>query len=348
MPNIDLSALRKQIASGALAPVYLFVGEDVRLMERMVDAIEATIDPADRPFAVERLYAGDEGGSPIDIAAAAQVFPMLGARRVVFVLRAERILKPKRAGKASATTDDEEDAEEGDAAAVDFAPLEEYVGNPAPTTVLVFVASDVDRTRRFTKRLIEKAQVATFGGMAAGDPTGRREARRAVAIQMQKEFEALGRAIDQDALQMLVDRSGGDISKLRGDVERLLLYTEGRLRISLSDVEEVAAIETSVDDEWAVVNAIADGNAGRALRETGLRLDRGDSPHGLVGQLRWWVSTRLAQSAPDRVKPALAALLRTDLALKSSGGDNRVLVERLVVELTGPALPRQQWGGGRR
>jgi len=35
-------------------------------------------------------------------------------------------------------------------------------------------------------------------------------------------------------------------------------------------------------------------------------------------------------------------LLRTDLALKSSGGDERVLVERLVVELTGRPLPAQR------
>jgi len=39
--------------------------------------------------------------------------------------------------------------------------------------------------------------------------------------------------------------------------------------------------------------------------------------------------------------------LRTDLALKSSG-DSRMLVERLVVELTGPPVPRPQWGPGRR
>jgi hypothetical protein len=78
-----------------------------------------------------------------------------------------------------------------------------------------------------------------------------------------------------------------------------------------------------------------------------LRFDRGDSPHALVGQLRWWVSQRLAPAAPERVKPALEALLRADLALKSSGGEERILVERLVVELTGRPLPRPAWGPGR-
>ena len=77
----------------------------------------------------------------------------------------------------------------------------------------------------------------------------------------------------------------------------------------------------SVDD-WAVVNAIGDGDAARALRETALRLDRGDSVHMLVGQLRWWVSSKLSQTSPQRVRPAIEALLRTDLALKSSAATN--------------------------
>ena len=91
------------------------------------------------------------------------------------------------------------------------------------------------------------------------------------------------------------------------------------------------------------MNAIADGNAARALRELALRFDRGDSPHALVGHLRWWVSARLSEADPARVRPALESLLRTDIALKSSGGDERYLVERLVIELTGKPLPRRQW-----
>ena len=102
---------------------------------------------------------------------------------------------------------------------------------------------------------------------------------------------------------------------------------------------EVVADEQTVDDDWAVINAIAEGDPARALAETGRRFDRGDSPHQLLGQLRWWVSSRLAEGDASRVKPAMDALLRTDLALKSSGGEERVLLERLVVELTGRRLP---------
>jgi DNA polymerase III delta subunit len=155
-----------------------------------------------------------------------------------------------------------------------------------------------------------------------------------------------GRTMEPAAVKVLVDRSGEDISKLRGDLERLLLYVGDRKAISAADVDEVAANAATVQDDWAVTNALGAGDAARGLRELALRLERGDSPHAIVGQLRWWVSNRLAESSPDRVKPALDALLRTDLALKSSGGDDQVLLERLVVELTGRPVGRGGSGGG--
>lgn len=344
MPALNLTALRTQIQGRTCAPVYLFFGDDIRLMEQMVDAIEATVDPADRPFAIARLYAGEEHASPLDVAAAANVFPMLGDRRIVIVLRAERFLKPKRGGKSGDAGDAAEEpaADDGEGSALDTAPLEDYLERPAPSTILVFVAAGIDRTRRLTKRLLDKAACVEFAGLAADNANERRDAHREAVAILQKEFAANGRAIEPAAIEMIVSRAGGDISKLRGDVERLMLYTDGRQSITREDVDEVVAIETDVDD-WAVVNAIGDGDVARALRETGLRFERGDSPHQLVGQLRWWVSTRLAPAAPDRVKPAIEALLRTDLALKSSGGDTRVLVERLVVDLTGRPIPKG-WG----
>ena len=337
MPNLDVDALRKNVRAGKLERVYLFVGEDLKLVDRMVDEVEGTIDEADRPFAVDRLYAGEEGAAPVDIAASCRSLPMLGDRRLVIVSRAEKLLKPKRAAKAGAEEPTEEEAlADEEATAIDFTPLEDYIANPPAFATLVFVATDVDRTRRFTKRLVEKAQVVTFGGIRS-DPRagsyGAGAASGAAQKFVQAEMAREGRTIEPAAVKMLVDRSGEDISKLRGDLERLLLFVGDRKSISAADVEEVAADGATVKDDWAVTNALGAGDAARGLRELSLRFERGDSPHMIVGQLRWWVSNRLAETSPDRVKQALDALLRTDLALKSSGGDDQVLVERLVVEL---------------
>ena len=333
MPALSMDALRKQASAKRLERLYLIVGEDVRRIEEAVTLIEATIDPNDQPFAVDRAYVGEPGGSPMQIVDSARVLPMLGDRRIVLVFRAEKFLKPKRTVKASDGAEGESAGEDGEAAA-NFAPLEEYLEAPVPSATVVFVASEIDRSRRLTKLLFAKSQVLMLAGLDGANVAERSDARRAAERQVREDFERLGRTIDGRALKLLIDRAGGDISKLRDDTERLALYTEGQTTISLADVTEVSAIATDVDDEWAVVNAIAAGDARRALLETGRRLDRGDSVHALVGQIRWWVSAKLSQNAPARVKPALDAVLRTDLALKGSGGDERVLVERLVVELS--------------
>lgn len=343
MPIFDPAALEKAIKTGSLAPVYLLYGEDTRLVERLVDFIEATIDPADRPFAVERLYASDPGGAPLDIAAAARVYPMLGDRRLVIVLRAERLLKPKRASSAKADDDGDEAGEVGESEAVDLAPLEEYLKDtPSEKTSLIFVATEIDRSRRLTKQLLAVAAVAECRGMVSTDGRGKPFFDRRLAERLaQADLSKAGRTIDAEGLALLVNAAGTEISKLQGDIGRLVLYTEGRSRIAYADVAEVVSSGGGVIDDWAVVNALGDGNGALALREIGRRLDRGDSAHAVVGQLRWWVSSKLAADQPDRVKPALGALLRTDLALKSSGGDERVLLERLVVELTGRPVQKR-------
>ena len=61
-------------------------------------------------------------------------------------------------------------------------------------------------------------------------------------------------------------------------------------------------------------------------------MEAGAVPYVILGQLAWFVRTKVpAQKAPSAVE----AVFRTDLAIKTSAGDPRVLLERLVVELCG-------------
>ena len=71
-------------------------------------------------------------------------------------------------------------------------------------------------------------------------------------------------------------------------------------------------------------------------------LDGGVVPVMVLGQLRV-AAERLPR---PRVRAAVDALFRTDLALKSSGGDPRILLERLVVELCEAPRDRLRQGYG--
>ena len=130
----------------------------------------------------------------------------------------------------------------------------------------------------------------------------------------------------------MAERAGTDIARLRGDIERLLLYAAGKPRISVADAREVVSADSAQDD-WAVTNAISRGDAPEALRQLGLSLDSGAVPFMILGQLAWFVREKLPLVDVRRVRPAVESLFRTDLDLKSSGGDTRILLERLVFEL---------------
>jgi DNA polymerase III delta subunit len=91
-----------------------------------------------------------------------------------------------------------------------------------------------------------------------------------------------------------------------------------------------------------VTNAIQNGNAREALRQLAMALDAGAVSYQILGQLAWFVRDKMAD--PRRVPAAIEALFRTDLDLKSSGGDPRILLERLVVELC--ASPSRERAGG--
>jgi DNA polymerase-3 subunit delta len=255
--------------------------------------------------------------------------PMMSDRRIVVVLRAEKLLKPKRR-KAE---DEEEDGDGVEAPSKNDA-LEAYVQKPEPLTTLVLVAADVDRSRRLYKLLQKTATIVECWGLRGSRDERvdlRQIARQAEQLVRQAVTEA-GQEIEPAAARLVAERAGTDISRLRGDLERLLLYAAGKPKITLADVQEVVSAETAQDD-WAVTTAIQRGDTAEALRQIALAMEAGGVPYMILGQLGWFVREKLAMSDPRRVPRAVEALFRTDLDLKSSAGDPRVLLERLVVEL---------------
>src|SRR4051794_17632121 len=104
MPASTPHAVRRQIAERKLEPVYLIVGDDDAEMSRLAADLSSVVEDELRAFNLERMYAGERGTSPASIVESARTLPMMGDRRVIVVLRAERILKPKRRGS------DEDDA----------------------------------------------------------------------------------------------------------------------------------------------------------------------------------------------------------------------------------------------
>jgi DNA polymerase-3 subunit delta len=325
--------VRAAIAKRNPAPVYLLLGDDDAEISRLASDIASVVEDELRAFNVERMYAGEKGVTASAIVEAARLLPMMSDRRVVVVMRAERLLKPRRRGRQAEDADPDEDAEPPS----DLDAITEYVQNPSPSTTLVFAAADIDKTRRVGKALLKSAaRVECWGLKTEKNPRFidfRATARVAEQIVRKAVAEA-GQQIDPAAAKLVAERAGVDIVRLRGDVERLMLYAVGKPKITLADAQEVVSAEAAQDD-WAVTNAIQNRNAPEALRQLALALDAGAVPYMILGQLGWFVRDKLANIDPRRIPAAVESLFRADLDLKSSGGDPRVLLERLVVELCG-------------
>ena len=329
MPVVAPSTVRKQVAARQPDPVYLIVGDDEAEMSRLAADIAGLVEDELRAFNSERFYAGERGVTPAAIVEAASTLPMMSDRRVVTVLRAERILKPKRRGKGAEEPEDGADAEPP----TELDVLDAYIRDPSPQTTLVMVAADVDRTRKLYKTLQKQSTIVECWGLRPGRDArvDLRDVARTAEQLVKQAASGAGQSIEPAAARLLAERAGTDIARLRGDLERLLLYAAGRPGITLDDARQVVSAETAQDD-WAVTNAIQRRDAAAALRQLGLALESGGVSYQILGQLAWFVREKLVVSDPRRVPAAIEALFRTDLELKSSG-DARVLLERLVVQL---------------
>ncbi|HEY7444324.1 MAG TPA: DNA polymerase III subunit delta [Vicinamibacterales bacterium] len=312
MAFLTSAAVRKQIAAGKLDPIYLLLGGDETEKTALAGEFISTIEEELRPFNVDRFF-GTEA-SPTSIVDAARTLPLMAPQRVVVVLQAEHAIVPRRETQAS---------EEGQDV------LTSYVKAPATHACLVLVAGELDERRSLSKLLLKSASVVRCDGL--GNPVE-------AAKWLREKAESHGLTIDAKAVQLFINRAAGDPMRLRADAERLVLYAAGQKVITTADVEALTTDARQGSGEWAVTNAIERGAAAVALRELAAQFDAGVSPFLILGQVAWCVRTKLDRR---RVPGAVEAVFQTDLALKSSGGDPRVLLERLVVELCGgPAAGR--------
>ena len=306
MPALSATALRAQLAAGEAGPLYLLVGADA--VERSAVAAEfaALVEDELRPFNIDRHHGADiTGDALID---AANMFPLMAPRRVVIVLEAERLLTPKRESRAA-----DEQAER----------LERFIADPAPHATVVFVCGALDMRRRVSKLLLREAQVVDCGTIE--DPAAAERWVRARAAQERAP-------LDPGAARALVERVGLDIGRLRAALERVTLYAMGRPTITAADIEAAVVPGPEAQTDFGIAKAIWRDDAAEALRELGRATESGAPPFLLLGQLR----AAAEKLPPARLSAAVGAVLRTDLALKSSGGDPNVLLDRLVVELCAP------------
>jgi DNA polymerase III subunit delta len=303
VPPVATAALRKLIASGETAPLYALIGGDDLEKAAVATEFAEMVEEGLRAFNVEHLYGGEvKVGELFD---AAHTLPMMAPRRVVIVHEAERLFVPKRESQAA-----EEELER----------LETFLKAAPAHATIVFVCGDMDKRRRAVKQLMTQAQVVNCG-VIEDDA----DAEQWIKVRAARD----GITLDPATPRALVARTGRDVVRLRAALERVSLYAMGQPSITPDDVRLAVAAGPEAPVDFGIANAIRRNDVREALREVSRSLDAGMVPVMILGQLR----TAAERLPAPRVKPAIEAVFRTDIALKSSGGEPRILIERLVVEL---------------
>lgn len=317
--------VRKLIKSGKTGPLYLLEGDDLQSRHDLALEFANLVEEGLQAFNVQSFYANEAtnaAGRDQLIGAllsTARTLPMMASKRVVIVHEADRLLAPKRAKdedqgeldlpkkpKRGATPSDE---------------LEAYVEAPEPMTTLIFAAGALDANRRIVKLLRNHADVVDCGSL---------ESPRDAALWIQKRLEKDELTIDPKALNLLLQTTGLSLGRIRAEVEKLVLYAAGEAVITPAHVKDLVIPENESEGVFALIDAVRNSNAPRALLEISALIDAGVQPPLILGQLRA-AAIQLRNDA--RVRNGLEAVLRTDVAIKSSAGTPQHLLECLAVEL---------------
>lgn len=174
-----------------------------------------------------------------------------------------------------------------------------------------------------------------------------------------------GVVMTPDAHQTLVARLGADRTLSRSEIEKLLIYAEGKQRIEADDVEAVVgdATEQTID---AILLATASGDAARAVKECGRAFEAGENAQMIILALQRHFQKlhriRIALDAGRQFeeiirymrppvyfkhKPILAAQTRSWTAARLMQANTHIASEleraRLAGGLDEPILERLVW-----
>jgi DNA polymerase III subunit delta len=185
--------------------------------------------------------------------------------------------------------------------AADVKEVAEYLGAPAPATVLALVGSEIKTDSALAKAVAKAGQVLSYD-----------VAKRKLPEWVAEQFGRLGGKADADACRALVDIVGDDLDELATEVDKLTTWAGGE-QITLRQVELQAAgrAETSI---FSLTDAWGRRDVGAVLRAAEEIMERSARPRSgelmrIVGSLVNHVGRvrRCQKLAEEGVRPKDAA-----------------------------------------
>jgi DNA polymerase-3 subunit delta len=337
MSTVTREELWRSLKAGKVDPLYLLFGPEDYLRDA---AARAVADAALKGAALREFNESSFSLASSDVQhaiAAAEQMPMMGGRRVVRVTDFARLREA-----------DEE-------------ALARYVTRPVATSVVLFVADDLDKRRKLSKRLLEVCTSVEFA--ALGDSE--------LASWARDRLKHLGANADERTLRQIIALTGASVRQLATELEKLATAALPGGHVTMEMVDALVGRSRELSN-FELTDRLVARDRRRALETLSKLLDDGAEPVMLIGLLassyhrlalaKELMSRGAAEQEVFRVvnmpfhqrKEFLATARRADsqelarrirriaeadLAIKTSlggGGDRgaRVQLEMLVCELS--------------
>ncbi len=325
--------LMSGLKQGKILPLYLFFGEEEFLIQEAVDLIiSKVVDPGARDFNFNTLYCKDNSSS--ELVNLCQTLPFLSEKRLVIAKEID-VFK-----------------------AADLEELIPYLNDPSPSTCLLMLSNQP----RFEKKSVTSA-VEAHGAVTRFYALLDRE----IVSWIEEWARTRGLSIRRDAAQFLWQTLGNDLQKIVNELEKVRISLQSKKTIALDDVQTVVG-DFREYSSFDLAAAIGQKNREKAFLILSRLIQEGEAPVGLLGSIAWNFrrlmqakSLEAAGMGPDDITKRLrvifhqaglfkeqmrcytldelrevfAVMLSTDKALKSSGLNGKLILERMILRLCG-------------
>jgi DNA polymerase III subunit delta len=357
-----------ELESHKLRAAYVFVGDEAFFRKRFRDAILEHLVPADlRDFSLfEYDLAENDLAEVLDRART----PSLMAPFQVFFVRGVKNLFGRGSNDEKLAAIEEYCKNPNPDALIVF--VADHISIPADVRRMEM--QDKERYQRIRETMGPYCGIVELARVEEG------EAVRWIAEYCASRVEPV--KIDADGARELVDSLGGDMMMISNELEKLMLYVGAKNHITLGDVETMvlAAKQRSL---YELTDAISSRDRVRALEVLDAMLSSGDGEEAAIGhiymlaktfrqmlvilernvrdqRMLWaalWQGFRVPPFAADDIirqarryksrrdlTRAIRLVAKADLSLRSNPVSKRMVLERLVIDLTTePKLEAPGW-----
>lgn len=235
---MDFSKFKKQFDKEHPATVYLILGDQEYLSQQIKDMFVDLIPEEERSMNI-----GNYDMEDVAVSAAVEdaiSVPFFGERRLVMINRPYFLTGKKVKTKVDQNTDD----------------FEDYLKHPEQSTIMVIFApyEKLDARKKITKALKKVATIVEIGKL--------REAE--IKHLVTERVTSKGFKINPDALDRMMQLTGGKLTSMMGELPKLCLYNNDTKVINIDSVNGLVSrsMEQNVFD---LVNMVLKKNAKQSM-----------------------------------------------------------------------------------